>query len=66
MRKKKLPNLRKPMPPPSKRHGDKRRKVTQADIEKAVKEILRRVDMTDSCWDDDYAWDDYAWDDDHA
>jgi len=54
------------MPPPSKRHGDKRRKVTQADIEKAVKEILRRVDMTDSCWDDDYAWDDYAWDDDHA
>lgn len=54
MRRKKPAKLRKPMPPPSKRHADRRRRITEADINKAVREVLRRIDMTDSCWDDNY------------
>ena len=42
------------MPPPGKRHADKRRNKMQAEIDKAVRDILRRIDMTDSCWNDDY------------
>jgi hypothetical protein len=53
----KPPKARKPMPPPGKRHADKRRKITQADINRAVREVLRRIDMTDSCWNDDAYYD---------
>lgn len=42
------------MPPPSKRHADKRAARERAEFERVAKETIRRLNMTGSFWDDDH------------